>query len=109
MVGRVEDHIIPTLQVPVTPWFSRVPGSESTLLCFVWTVNRFRQCVVVAITPAADRRLHPRFTQSLAIPDGDVLRTPVSVMDKAIDTSDLLVVQSLLQRIGHTGCLSTCA
>ena len=53
-------------------------------LSFVQPVNRFRQRVVVAVAPAAYRRLDPRFAQSLAVPDGHVLRTPIAVMNKAL-------------------------
>ena len=44
------------------------------------------------------------FTQSLAIPDGNVLRPPVAVVDEGIGKSGLSVVQSLLQRIEHEVC-----
>jgi hypothetical protein len=45
-----------------------------------------------------------RLAQSLAIPDGNVLRTTIAVMNKGVSTFWLSFVQSLLQRIAHKVC-----
>jgi hypothetical protein len=53
---------------------------------------------------AAYRRLDCRIAQSLAVPDGYILRTPIALMNKGVITFGLSVVQSLLQRIEHKVC-----
>jgi hypothetical protein len=73
-------------------------------LSLVQPVDRFRQRVVVAVAPVIHRRLDPRLAQSLAVPDGNVLRTPIAVMNKGVATVRLPVIQSLLQRIEHKVC-----
>ena len=47
-------------------WLIGFPGCPAVnQLSFVQPVNRFRQRVVVAVAPAAYRRLDPRFAQSI--------------------------------------------
>jgi hypothetical protein len=47
----------------------------------VQAVDRFSQCVVVAVAPAANRRFDACLGQSLAIANADVLRAPDALLN----------------------------
>ena len=51
---------------------------------FVQAVDRFRQCVVIAVTATANGRFNARLSQSLGVTDRDVLRSSVAVMNQRI-------------------------
>ncbi len=73
-------------------------------LRFVQSVDGLGQGVVVAVTPAADRRLDTGLCKPLHLADGDILRSSVGVMNQLIGSRRLTGVQSLLQGIQHEVC-----
>lgn len=68
-------------------------------LGLVKSVDCFSECVVVAVANAADRRLDPGFSQTLAVIDRDVLASTIAVVDQAAAINRLALVQSLLDRV----------
>lgn len=79
--------------------FPRCPAMDQFGL--VQAVDGFGEGVVVAIALAADGRLDAGFRQALGVADGDVLRTPVGMMDQGSVTFRLAGVERLLQGIEH--------
>lgn len=53
--------------------FPRSPGAAMNQFSLVQAVDRFNQGVVIAVTPAADRRFDARFGQPFAVANADVL------------------------------------
>ena len=70
-------------------------------LGLVEPVDCLGQRVVVAVALAAHRGLDARLGQAFAVPDADVLRASIRVMDQAAALIGLARVQRLLQRIEH--------
>lgn len=73
-------------------------------LGLVETVDRFRECVVVAVADASDRGLNACFCQPLGIANGYVLNAPVRVMHETASMSGTPIIQSLLQSIEDETC-----
>ena len=67
----------------------------------VQAVGGLGQCVVVAITDAADRRLQARFGRALGVADRHVLRAAIAVMHQAVRTDRLAGMQRLLQSVEY--------
>lgn len=70
----------------------------------VQTIDGFGQSVVVTVALAADRRLDAGFRQTLGIADGNILRSPVGVMDQGGVTLGLAGVKCLFQGIKNEVC-----
>jgi len=68
-------------------------------LGLVQPVDGLGQGVVVAVATAANRRLYARFCQPFGVPNGDVLRPPVGVVNQLVRQLRLTLVERLFQRI----------
>lgn len=66
---------------------------------FVEAVDGFGQGIVVRVPFAADRGLDACFGQPLGVADGNVLASPVRVMNQCPVTFGLSVIQRLFKRI----------
>src|SRR3982751_1384512 len=76
------------------PW-----STTMNQLCLVKTINGLGQRVVIRITDTADRWLDPCCRQSLCVLNGNVLTTPVGMMDESIASSGPALMQCLLESI----------
>ncbi len=68
-------------------------------LGLVQPVDGLGEGVVVAVTPAAHRRLDAGLRQSLAVASRHILRTPVAVVNERAIALRLTGIQSLLERV----------
>ena len=57
----------------------------------------FRECVIVRIARAADRRLDPRVREALSVSNRQVLQAAVTVMDQRLGAGERTVVERLRQ------------
>lgn len=60
--------------------FPRFPGAAMNQFSLVQAVDRFSQGVVIAVSPAADRRFDARFGQPFAVANADVLGPSVGMV-----------------------------
>ena len=70
-------------------------------LGLVETVDRFGECVVVAVSDATNRRLHAGLRQALGVFDRDVLAAPVAYVHEPAAMDGPPVMQRLLQCVEH--------
>ncbi len=76
-------------------------GTPMNQFGFVEAVDGFGERIIVAVTLAADGRLDAGFSQTLGVPDANVLRAPVAMMNECGVPIGLARMERLLQGIQH--------
>ena len=83
----------------VAPWPAPVND-----LGLVKSVDRLRQCVVIAVADAANRRFDTCFGQPLGVFDRQILAATVGVTDRATSMKRAAIMEGLFQGIEDKSC-----
>ena len=78
-------------------------------LRLVEAVDGLGQGIIIGISDAADGRFNACFGKALGVADGDVLRSPVAMMNQACLLNRPAVVEGLLQGVQDKVRMGRCA